>query len=181
MKLIFCFLPPPKRVLVRADPQQLDLQPHETDGDDTNTINSTDVIIDNDLSTTTRSTSMSNNILNQNLSGSLRAPVRVGGDVNSYEDDYSNSHSTIYQPIAMEPQPQSAPPLSASQQRLPNRNAHQYQPLSNSRLGVAAIPNTNFNVAANDATYATSSRNNRDNTQPQAERSSPAASEKFFV
>lgn len=170
-----------------ADAQELDLQPHETDGDhqpQPSAPSSTDVIIDNELSTTTRSTSMSNNILNQNLSGSLRAP-HIAGNGDSYEDDYSNARSTIYQPIAMEhqqqPQQPSQQPLATQQQRWPNRNTHQYLPLSNSRLGVVAIPNQNFSAAADDVSFATSSRNNRDNTQPQAERSSPASSEKFFV
>lgn len=119
---------------------------------------------------TSRPSSSSNNILNQNLSGSFREPRPVGNR-DSDEGENGNTHTNIYSPTT---------PTQPTRS-----NSTQYQPLSNSRLGVAAIPNQNFNQLCDEPqdhgigrAISQSRRNQRGRGNSQRP---PASSQQYFV
>lgn len=156
----------------------MSLQPQASDQSSSISVDQATITMNDEMMATTLPPA-SNNILNQNLSGSFSVDQPIRRD--SYEEDYSNSQNTIYQPIGSDVQQQSQTP------RWPvNRNCH-YQPLSNSRLGVVAIPNQNFQPSAMPAENLDGSASNSrrpqrdhdpgDNTQ----RASRASSDKYFV
>lgn len=156
----------------------MNLQPHEGGGPSTesmsNATTAANLAVSNELSPARRASS-SNNILNANLSGSFRdaQPISERGSI---EDDYDDALGTIY-----------APSVQPADMQTPRWPSTQYQPLSNSRLGVAAIPNQNFSQSAavpllHDDSGSNGRRNQRnaaDNTDTQ--RRSPASSTQYFV
>lgn len=141
-------------VFSRSYSQQINLQPHE----DTSSID----IEQNQTAEESQPSSSSNNILNQNLSGSFRDPQSFG-----------DRNATIYAP--------SAPP---TEPRWPT--ATQYQPLSTvPRLGVAAIPNQNFNqmhdVPPGDEQEAIAGQSRRNQRGRGDTQRPPAPSQQYFV
>lgn len=121
-------------------------------------------------------TSSSNNILNQNLSGSFRESQSFG-DRDSNNGEFGTSHTTIYAPVEQVSQPQT---------RWPNQSvaATQYQPLSNSRLGVAAIPNQNLSQFQNVPNADNGLNTNGDRRNPRTRTDTqrpPASSQQYFV
>lgn len=151
----------------------MNLQPQGGDRTSISSIDQSSIHVDDDLAS-----SNSNNILNQNLSGSflVRQPSITSTDERrgSYEEDFSNSQSTIYQPPIGVDATQSDTPTSHWPA---SRHNTQYQPLSNSRIGVVAIPNQNFQPIPATSDMADNHRLHRENTQ----RPSPGSSDKYFV
>lgn len=142
-------------VFRRSNNQQISLQPHE----DAASIDIEQNQAAESEAYGSRPSSSSNNILNQNLSGSFREPQSFG-------NRDGGAHTTTYAP--------SAPPTAPHWP-----TATQYQPLSTvPRLGVAAIPNQHFNqmhdVQIGDDEEATAGQSRR-NQRP------PAPSQQYFV
>lgn len=155
------------RIFNRSSSQHMRLLTHEDSS--SSDVEQNQVAIHNEQYTS-RPSSSSNNILNQNLSGSFREP-RSLDNRDSNEGENGSAHTTVYSPTVP-----TQPPWC---------NSTQYQPLSNSRLGVAAIPNQNFNqmcdVPQGDGLERPISQGRRNQRSRGDSQRPPASSQQYFV